>query len=472
MKKVSYHPARTAYERGPRLLFILFLAVAVWGCTAKENDREPSVSHAALGKSVSTITPHVLRTSGDPGPIRKEPSFMTGESDPFNKGSRIESSRKGKLTDFGIIKVPLPTPTPNIDVVADVINLKDLPKISVALFENYSWEFPSYPFDYENDIASLKSLYKLHSLDRVLTANLSEMDKMNSLTRYAFSFLEGGTLKANNAAAGPSAFLITENRRSKGIGGTSEVYAAFLCQLSLACGYNSRIVSMHTFDANGSLLTHDVCETYMKYLQKWVVFDAYNRAACYLRDNIPQSALDLHTVAAENRIREIYPVSPLSESTDIASLRDTVLPRFKYIYMWRMNDILSKSPRGGSIPWKTLYQTHLVWEDDLSPISEGGFDKIYKFSPGGVKYVTHKHTDFNWTLDNVNMTVERKKEGQMVLYFTSLTPNFDYFEVSADKKTIKAGNVFEPRSPNNLFIITPVSKMGIRGISSAVEFMQ
>lgn len=451
------------------LLFILFLTVVLWGCTSKEKEQKQTTSQ---GKNTSM-------------PIRKEPSFMTGESDPFNKGSKIESARKGKLTDFGIIKVPLPIPTPNINVAAEVIDLKDLPKISVALFENYSWEFPSYPFDYENDIASLKSLYKLHSLDRVLQASPrtfseragtpikgSEMDNMNALTRYAFSFLEGGTLPANNAATGPSAFLITENRRGAGIGGTSEVYAAFLCQLSLACGYNSRIVSMHTTDANGLLLTHDVCETYMNSLQKWVVFDAYNRATCYLRDSIPQSALELHTVAVENRNREIYPVSLFSESTDIASLRDTILPRFKYIYMWRMNDIISKSPRGGSIPWKTLYQTHLVWEDDLSPISEGGFDKIDKFSPGGVKYVTHKRTDFNWILDHVKMTVERKKEGQLVFYLTSLTPNFDYFEVSTDKKMIKAGNVFEPKSPNNLFLITPVSKMGIRGISSAAEFMQ
>jgi len=31
---------------------------------------------------------------------------------------------------------------------------------------------------------------------------------------------------------GPSAFLITKNRREKGIGGGSDVYAALMCQLA------------------------------------------------------------------------------------------------------------------------------------------------------------------------------------------------------------------------------------------------
>jgi hypothetical protein len=397
---------------------------------------------------------------------------MTGASDPFNKGSKVESTRKTKLTDFGLIKGPLPNPTPDIDAVAEAVNLKDLPKISVAMFENSIWELPSYPFDYENDIAALKSLYKLHNLDRVLPVNGYEMDKMKSLTQYVYSFLEGGALPQKDTKTGPSAFLITENRRSKGISGTSEVYAALLCQLSLACGYNSRIISMHALDPSGRPLTHDLCETYMNFLQKWVVFDAFNHAAIYLKNSIPQSALELHTVAAENRIREIYPVSPLCESTDIASLRDTILPRFKYLYMWRMNDILSKSSRGGSIPWETLYQTHLVWEDEMSPISEGGFDKIDKFSPGGVKFATHKHKDYNWILDHVNVSVSRKKDGQVVIYFNSLTPNFDYYEIAIDNKSMKSGNVFEPRSAFNLFRVTPVSKLGIRGYSSAVELIQ
>jgi hypothetical protein len=433
----------------------LFLTVVFLGCTSKEKEQKQTASQ---GKNTST-------------PIRNEPSFKTSESDPFNKGSKIESARKGKLTEFGMIKVTLPKLTPTTDIANEVINSKDMQRINVGAFINYQIEFPSFPFDYENDIAALKSLYKLHNLERVIPVNGTQMDIMNSLMKYTVSFLDGGKLPSNGAANGPSAFLITQNR-TRGIGGTSEVYAAFLCQLSLACGYNSRIVSMHTFDANGSPLTHDICETYINSLGKWIVFDAYNSATCYLRDNIPQSALELHFIAAENRNREIYPVSLLRESTDIASLRDTILPRFKYIYIWRMNDILSKSPRGGSIPWQTLYQTHLVWEDALSPISAGGFDKIDKFSKGGVKYVAHKRSEFNWMLDNVNITLERKKNVKIVFYLTSITPNFDHFEVITEDKTIKTNNVFEPQSIFNSFQIATVNKMGIKGTPSVTQFVE
>jgi len=442
-------------------LFILSIMVVLLGCTNKEKDQKSTSQEKNI-----------------PTPIRTEPSFMTSQEDAFNKGNKIESSRKKKLADFGIINVSLPTPTPNIDIARDILNPNNMKKNNIIVFTNYSWNIPSFPFDYENDIAVLKSLYKLHNLDRVIPENGSDMVKMQSLMKYTYTFLNGGKLPEQGSVTGPSAFLITENRRVKGIGGTSEVYAVLLCQLSLSCGYNSRIISMHAFDSNGKPLTHDVCETYVNSQGKWVAFDAYNSATYYLRDSIPQSALELHKVAVENRIREIYPVSVLHETTEIASLRDQVLPMFKYIYMWRMNNILSSSPRNGSISWQALYQTHLVWEDALSLVSEGGFDKIDKFSQGGVKFVTHTRSDFEWMLDHVNTTLERKDNDRIAFYLTTFTPNFDYFEIKIDsnQKTpiknniIKSKNVFINQTIRNAYIITPVNKLGTKGFSSFVEF--
>jgi hypothetical protein len=446
------------------LLPILFIVVVLWGCTSKENEKQKPASQ---GKDISL-------------PIAPNASFMTSQTDAFHKNSKIESTRKKSLTDFGIITIPLPTPTPNADVAREVINPGDKKLNNVGLFTNFTWVDPAFPFDYENDLTALKSLFKLHNLDQVIPVKGEDMDKLTSLMKYTYSFLDGGKISADGTVTGPSAFLITKNRKEKNIGGNSDIYAALLCQLSLACGYNSRIISMHTFDSEGKPLTHDVCDIYVNTLGKWVAFDAYNNATYYLRNSIPQSALELHKVIEENRIREIYPVSLLHESTDVAALRDKVLPKFKYIYMWRMNNILSSSPRGGSIPWQTLYQAHLVWEDALSPASEGGFDKIDKFSQGGVRFVTHNRSDFDWMIDHMNITLERQKDESLKFYLTTITPNFDYFDIHLDPKyemdvnfkPMKSKNIFHPSLINKYYQITPVNKFGIKGYPSAIEFGQ
>lgn len=395
--------------------------------------------------------------------------LMTSEKDVFHPKSRIESARKGKLTNFGVITSELPEPTLDVYRAREVLIKREMLKFGVTHMYNKKLIFTSFPFDYENDIASLKVLSKMHKIDRIINPDMNELEKIEALSIYTYKFLEGGTIPEDGMETGPSAFFITKNRREKGIGGTSATYAALLCQLSLSCGYNARLVSMHTLDESGNPLTHDICEVYLNSHEKWVAFDPASRATYYVRANTPLSALEIHTIVVESRIGEISPVSGVGDLTDIVSVREDVLPRYQYLYMWRMTDILSKSPRGGTVPWKTLYQAHLVWEDLYSPVSKGGFEKLDAFANGGVKFVTHTRTDFEWNLNLVNITMERTGEESIKFYFNTVTPNLDYIKITDNNKLLKSANIMEKKKLEALLYISTVNAFGVEGNSSMVN---
>ena len=454
------------------MILLLVPAVFIYGCGESGNaGKQPSMEGtAAAAPSPDGIT------------------FTATEKDAFNPGNKIESARKTRLTAFGAYRGAALTETPTIEAAAAVINPPNMVNLKVGRFENEILSISSFPFDYENDIASLKSLFALHNLDRVVRGDMTEMEKFAALCTYTYRFLAGGKLPGPDTITGPSAFLITRNMREKGIGGTSEVYAALMCQLVLSCGHTARIVSMHTLDIGtpnyathnsgtpekGTPICHDICEAYVNALGKWVAFDPFTRAVYYTRETVPVSALELHTLAAENRFREVTPVCGAGNATDMVAVRESVLPCYRYLYLWRMNDILGKSPRNGSIPWQALYNTHLVWEDRYAPVSQGGFDKLDKFSQGGVRYVTHTRSDFSWNLNVANITVERTGEVSVKMIFNTITPNFDHFNLRVSDKPTRTGNVYELKDiiSSSHVIISSVNAFGVTGRSSMAEFMQ
>jgi hypothetical protein len=406
----------------------------------------------------------------------KNADLMTGISDEFNPGNNIESRRKTNLTSFGRLKKHIQVATPNKDIAEKVINKKGFDKLMVTRLIQTPITIPSYPFDYENKVEALKKLSNQHNLKAIIKEDMSELDKLMALMVYVYDFFEGGTPLPPEMrwTAGPSAETITQLRRKDGIGGTSEQYAALFCQLSLSCGFTSRIISMHTLDEDDEILTHNVCEVYLDSYEKWVAFDPFTKATYYLRDEKPLSALDLRLLMLSNMYRSIMPVSGRSEMTDVVSVREKILPRYRYIYMWRMNDILGRSTKGKSIPWQALYQTHLVWEDASSLIAQGGFEKLDKFTntdnPSypltGVKYVTHTVSDFYWMINNVTITVERSENNTLLAYFDTFTPNFDHFTIIMDQNNTKPiylkENIFAIRNLTNMSV-TSVNMFGRSG---------
>ena len=440
----------------------MIICFGIWGCQGKEKRSQSSIPQKGTLQTVE----------------KKTVAFMEGISDMFHPESSVESARKTRLTSFGLRTSPLPVPAPNIEVIREAISKPDFIDIVVREFKVKPVVFPAYPFDYENDIDALKRLYRDHHLDAIIHDDMSELDIMKALMLYTNRFMEGGTVPSPEQDLGPSAEVITKLRRERGIGGTGKHYAALLCQLSLSCGFNARMIGMHTLDERGEPVIHDVCEVYLNTFDKWVAFDAFERATCYIRDAVPQSALELHNIMLNNNYRVIDVFSGLGDFSDIFSVREKLLPRYRYLYMWRMNDILGKSPRGGTIPWQALYRYHLVWEDVFTKVAGGGYDKVARFQDTsvkaypleGVRYVTHSSDEFDWPLNHVTMNTERVSEKDVVVHLQTLTPNFKSFrienggvrQVTTHRYTIE--NIFNP------FRVESVNMFGRKGPVSMMLF--
>ncbi len=405
----------------------------------------------------------------------KKPVLMTGELDEFHPRSRYESTRKTKLTNMGILENPPSFLTPDRKTAQEALDKPEFERVFIEHFNSNIIVKPSYPFDYENNIDALKRLYNSHHLNEVVNDKMSELEKLKALMVYTNTFMDGGIIPSFDTDIGPSAEIITKLRREKGIGGISKHYAALFCQLALSCGFNARIIGMHTVDDNGELLTHDVCEVFLNRYEKWAIFDAYQRATYYTRNGIPQSALELREIMLNENYRTLHVFSEFGDFSDVISVREKLLPRYKYIYMWRMNDILDKSPEGGSIPWQALYQTHLVWEDEYAPVAEGGFDKLKKFNSmdnpdyplEGVRFVTHDRNDFYWTLNHVNIHIERIAEMRILVYFDTVTPNFKTFKISeSGGVSSQSGNSYKLK---NVFGEVTVRSINIFGMTGRVS---
>ncbi len=448
------------------ILIVSIIIILVLSCEQKTNVRQNG--------SAETVT----LASNE----KKKFDFTEGEKDTFHPKSRIESKRKSKLTRFGRLKNPPAILTPDEDALTEVMTDSKYRRVNFFDFINRTIDPHEYPFDYENDIDALKRLYKTHELNTIVSAKMTELIKLSALMVYTNNFLKEGrspSAEEKKNLAGPSAVTITKLRREDGIGGTSEYHAALFCQLSLSCGFNSRMISMHSFDEDGNFLTNDVCEVFLTAYNKWVVFDAYHNATFYLRDDIPLSALELRNLMLENRYREISPRCMIGDFSDIVSVREKLLPRYKYIYLWRMNDILSKSKGKKYLPWEALYQAHLVWEDEYAPVAGGGFDRLDKFNSensaypvSGVKYVTNTKSEFYWNLNNVTMHVERTDDENGRLHFDTVTPNFDYFHLYKDGQIFKPQGVFELTPILGDFLVRSVNKFGNRGPISKVSIFQ
>ncbi|MFC1489950.1 hypothetical protein ACFL6K_01945 [Candidatus Latescibacterota bacterium] len=387
-------------------------------------------------------------------PQKKEtvkPVFMESELDKFHPDSEFESIRKKKLTNLGTLKTPPPVYTPDVATAWEVMNVEGLQSYSVNFIKSSLPRRPKYPFDYENDLNALKRLYDSHNLDDVVKNNSDGLEIIKALMVYTYNFMEGGTQSTPQTDIGPSAEIITQLRREKGISGTSKHYSALFCQLALSCGFNARIIGMHTIDDDGEIIKNNICEVYLNLYNKWVAFDVYNRCTYYTSDQSPQSALDIHMLTRNNNYSNLNTFSQIGDFSDIISVRDKLLPVYKYIYMWRMNDILGKSPQGGSIPWQALYQTHLVWEDENATVAEGRFGELEQFNntdnPNypleGVKYVTQDKDQFYWSLNSVDIHLERVGNDEINVYLDTLTPNFKEFLIfTAGTATSISTNIF------------------------------
>ncbi len=366
--------------------------------------------------------------------------LMESEKDQFHKNSVFESVRKKKLTNFGHLKKEPPVRTPDLESLNESLGSsrkmllekehKELLPIKGSTLVQGDFTFPVFPFDYENNISGLKRLAKDFKLEQIIDRKKSDLLNAQALTVCVNEYFKGlrePTREEFWTKTKPSAKTIAALKK-EGIGGTSEHYAALLCQLGCAIGLNTRMVSMHTVSDSGEILTHTVCEMYLCTFNKWVVFDPYKKATYYLRGDEPQGALELRDAMMNSLFMEVTPVTSAGDFSDIVSVREKLLPLYEHLYLFRQNTFLDQN-----LTWRDLYANHLVWEDVHAPVAAGSFDKVDVFSSDGkegvVKYVTHENKEFNWPISQVQIHIERKGESHLRFYLDATVPNFESFSV-------------------------------------------
>ena len=134
------------------------------------------------------------------------------------------------------------------------------------------------------------------------------------------------------------------------------------------------------------------------------------------------------------------------------------------------------------MPWQALYRSHLVWEDERSPVADGCFEKLAMFNSmenteyplNGVRYVTHDTYDFNWSLNHVTITIERTGDHGFILYFDTITPNFEEFKVDispGDAKYI-SGNKYVLNSNFYDIMVSSINMFGMAGPISFISIVQ
>jgi hypothetical protein len=405
-----------------------------------------------------------------PGKEDKTVALMESEKDTFNAKSTIESQDKFKLTSFGLRKTPMPEVFSTTQKAQLALQKPDLAKLNILTYKPRPLLIPAFPFDYENDVEALKKLYKSHELGKIIKPDMKELDILKAIMLYTYNFMQGGTQPSIQDDLGPSGELITKLRKEKGIGGSSRHYSALFCQLALSCGFNARLISMHGPDGNGGVKTNDVCEVFMNSFDKWVAFDTFSKATVYLNGDIPLSALELRNLMLDENYRAVKVDSGISDFTETIDLREKLLPCYRYLYLWRMNDILGKSPDGGSISWKDLYRKHLVWEDERAPISDGAFDKSDKFGKENpVRFIAHNRDDLYWPLNHVTFSYERIGNDKIKIYFNTITPNFAGYRIDDAGVWNEKGDDYILKGLLTEIKIQSINSLGVYGPVSSMQ---
>lgn len=382
-------------------------------------------------------------------------AFTPSETDSFHQRSRVESARKRVPCNTGLLEKLPPIIAENTLEALDAINKEGLSRFTIDEVKFTPFDFPAFPFDYEQDIPALRKLAADHGLDRIVTLDMNELDRVRALAIYTYNFLSGGTVPENwIRSTSPSANRITRLRRDEGIGGTAEHYAALLCQLAMSIGITSRVVGMHMVNEDGSISTNAVCEVFINSLDKWVAFDPHAGAVYYLGNGVPLSAYELRLLMIEGLYHDIKPVIGAGSLSDIIAIREGLLPRYRYLYLWRMNNLLS-ADGGTPVTWQELFVPHLVWEDGFSLVRDGAFDRVPAFTDDGdqrnplhgVRFIAHNRGDFEWQMNHVRVHLIRNGEKYVRVYADANCPNFGHIEFS------DPANNNLTNSPNNMIDI-------------------
>ncbi len=330
--------------------------------------------------------------------------------------------------------------------------------------------YSAYPFSYQPfDESRLHALRLKYELDTMITAAESEfagMVRLRAWTRSQFHRRDYQPIMTNFDALEVLHRHLrntTETQRPQQVYDPCHFFPLLYAQLLLSVGHQARLVS----------ITHGMTEVWSNQYRKWVLMDAELNLH-YEKNGLPLNMVELleenyterpsqvsinrgHQTSDPNTTLVHLGVEQLSADTMIKS-HPTHLDLVELRNDWMTNHYFAGHPARSEF-------NSLVYSDLR-------LQKPITFAQR-VRPITHRKADFYWTLNQTEILAHKEwTEEAIPLAFRTVTPNFDYFEITLDNKQKVSSSLpvytWKLHPGENTFQITAVNKFGVQGIPSFI----
>ncbi len=237
-------------------------------------------------------------------------------------------------------------------------------------------------------------------------------------------------------------------------------------QVLLSVGHQARLVS----------IGHGMTEVWSNQYRKWVLMDAELNLH-YEKHGIPLNMLELleenyterpshvriqrgHQTSDPNTTLVHLGVEQLSAESMIQAHR-THLALVDLRNDWMTNHYFAGHPARSEF-------NSLVYADPR-------LHKPVAFAQR-LRPITHRKADVYWTLNQTEILAHKESTADTIpLAFRTVTPNFDYFEITLDTQykvhSLLPVYTWQLHEGENVFAIRAVNKFGVKGIASFVHVL-
>ncbi len=345
--------------------------------------------------------------------------------------------------------------------------------LHVAHIHNEHIVESAYPFSYQPfDEPRLHALRMQYALDQITQATASEfggMVRLREWTRSQFRRSDYQPVMANFDALAVlerHRWQTTGTQRPQHFYDPCHFFPLLYAQVLLSVGHQARLVS----------IGHGMTEVWSNQYRKWVLMDAELNLH-YEKHGIPLNMLELleenyterpshvriqrgHQTSDPNTTLVHLGVEQLSAESMIQAHR-THLALVDLRNDWMTNHYFAGHPARSEF-------NSLVYADPR-------LHKPVAFAQR-LRPITHRKADVYWTLNQTEILAHKESTADTIpLAFRTVTPNFDYFEITLDTQykvhSLLPVYTWQLHEGENVFAIRAVNKFGVKGIASFVHVL-
>ena len=403
-------------------------------------------------------------------------------------GGIPQSLLKNRFIQFKIIFVThSPADTPllkNIDLETQykIENDSIAQDVQVVGLVNKPRISSSYNFEYENPLhPKLKELRRKYKLDDVVKGANSEFEKMLKLKSWVAKQWNWHLPGPEDGMIKWDALDILKTDKNGNVkGGFCLHYAIVYMQVLQSFGFNARVVNTNYAVWGG----HEMTEVWSNQFGKWILMDPeYDTYFANKKSGVPLNTLELHNLFLE----KYYPNEAIdrdnwSREDFIKRVQSNGAPQSivcmvgggaqggklkEYKWLEPTVDLPAYCQGMGFLNtgyFRLLPRSNFLSEEYPIPVNHGrlhwGWTGYYcwydKQTPRVPEFnqFTNRPNDLYWNLNEVDFSAEMKNEGELLITFTTNSPNFDHYEfkINGSLKKLKENHYLLNLTPGRNYL--------------------